>query len=319
MNASELQNWLKKAYPSAKITTRKNDIFCNFPLNSVVELEIWLAHSFSYNENFQCKSQIAISCKRIEILVQAIRLNMKFSGIHNLRTLYYYPELGALNLDVKENWLDWTEKHELMITEIIQSHTSESLSPLEIIFNELRPDEIHLENIPIAGHYQYRMLASIVTAMLIRRDSVLPLIAAWRKVVEADFDFAFLDRATFMFEHYSVQDLESRQMEIFYEMSERFGNPFLKQANKKLNLLKEASITVEGKYLQVIFNSMPPEGGIEDEYWDSLHKVMAKELEIDVTRDDREVFLLHDKSSVTKTKLKAWLKSFWDNHPDAPQ
>jgi hypothetical protein len=285
MDSTILFQQLLQSWPNVKLTNQKKSISMVLPLNKLVELDLAFMWFETNTGKFFCKSPYHLKCKTVELIVQAIRLNTSIADAKKLATLYYQSfrdDLSAIDLNAPIGMQEWLKAHKAFIQKTKEEHATESAS-LNILYKTLKPFEAHLENIPVAGHYQFRMLAGIVLAMLIDRDYVLTLIKNWRKVVVSSFDIDFLDRAEYLFAHYNSDDLNDRPEQIYYEMSKQFGNPYL-VAPKKLNLLKEVEITASGTYLQVIFNSTPPLGGIDDVYWDNFEQLIAKDLDVKVTR-----------------------------------
>lgn len=72
----------------------------------------------------------------------------------------------------------------------------------------------------------------------------------------------------------------------------------------------------EDGHIEIMFNFMPPLNGKaeveEDEYWDSFDKELSKHLNVEVERDDRELFIIPKPKKSTVEKLKLYLESFWE-------
>lgn len=69
-------------------------------------------------------------------------------------------------------------------------------------------------------------------------------------------------------------------------------------------------------HLELIFNFMPPLNGnaeqIENEYWDNFEKTLSIHLDVEVLRDDRELFIIQNPKKSTVKKLELFLESYWE-------
>jgi hypothetical protein len=72
----------------------------------------------------------------------------------------------------------------------------------------------------------------------------------------------------------------------------------------------------EDGHIELMFNFMPPLNGKVDrnneEYWDSFEKVLSTHLDVQVQREDRELFLILKPKKRTVNKLKLYLETYWE-------
>lgn len=69
-------------------------------------------------------------------------------------------------------------------------------------------------------------------------------------------------------------------------------------------------------HIEILFNFMPPlnakEEQLESEYWDNFEKVLSTHLNVEVLRDDRELFIIHLPKKSTSKKIELFLESYWE-------
>lgn len=69
-------------------------------------------------------------------------------------------------------------------------------------------------------------------------------------------------------------------------------------------------------HIEIMFNFMPPLNGKEEqeneEYWDNFEEPLSQHLNVDVLRDDRELFIIETPKKSTLAKLKLYLESYWE-------
>lgn len=72
----------------------------------------------------------------------------------------------------------------------------------------------------------------------------------------------------------------------------------------------------EDGHIEVMFNFMPPLNGkieVEDEeFWDSFENILSTHLNVEVLRDDRELFIIPKPKKSTAKKLELYLESYWE-------
>ncbi len=79
----------------------------------------------------------------------------------------------------------------------------------------------------------------------------------------------------------------------------------------------EIRLYPDGK-IEVMFNFMPPSNGnpdlSEDHIFDNFEDVMGQALGVNVEREDRELFTIHNSADNTSNDLKKFLENFWSTH-----
>jgi hypothetical protein len=68
-------------------------------------------------------------------------------------------------------------------------------------------------------------------------------------------------------------------------------------------------------HIKLIFSYMPPlnsEIGVDNfEYWESFENVLSEHLDVLITRDDDEIFIIKYPEEDTVEKLKIFLENYW--------
>ncbi len=69
-------------------------------------------------------------------------------------------------------------------------------------------------------------------------------------------------------------------------------------------------------HIEIMFNFMPPLNGKpeakDSTYWDSFEQALSTHLGVEVSRDDRELFVIAKPKKSTADKLKLYLESYWE-------
>jgi hypothetical protein len=72
----------------------------------------------------------------------------------------------------------------------------------------------------------------------------------------------------------------------------------------------------QGGQVEIQFNFMPPLNGKDtqedSDYWDNFEKTLSIHLNVEVSRDDRELFIIPKPKKSTVKKLKLYLESYWE-------